>query len=68
MSKLLEVENLRVRFRIKSAVQALIDREADPFVDAVHGVSLSVGEAETFGLVGEKRLGENHAGRFPSSA
>ena len=35
MTKLLEVEEVRVRFRNKGAVKALLDREGDPFIDAV---------------------------------
>lgn len=63
MSALLEVEDLRVRFRSMSALRALVARNSDPFIDAVCGVSFSVGEGETLGLVGESGSGKSTIAR-----
>ena len=63
MKPLLEVEGVRVRFRVKSGVRAALDRDPDPFVDAVYGVSLTIAEGETFGLVGESGSGKTTLAR-----
>lgn len=63
MSALLEVEDLRVRFRSMSTLQALAARNSDPFIDAVCGVSFQVGEGETLGLVGESGSGKSTIAR-----
>ena len=63
MAKLLEIEDLRVRFRVVGALRALIDRVSDPYIDAVLGVSLSIEEGTTFGLVGESGSGKTTLGR-----
>ena len=63
MNPVLEVEDLRVRFRTRPVLRALIEGSADPFVDAVLGVSLTIGEAETFGLVGESGSGKTTLAR-----
>ena len=44
MSKVLEIRDLRVRFRVKSSIEAMLQRIEDPFIDAVRQVSLSIGE------------------------
>ncbi|NKB62185.1 MAG: ATP-binding cassette domain-containing protein [Gammaproteobacteria bacterium] len=72
MSKVLAVENVRVRFRSMSTVQALLKRESDPYIDAVRDVTLSVSEGETFTLVGESGSGKSTlalamAGLLPAS-
>ena len=63
MTKLLEIENLRVRFRVVGAMRALIDGVRDPYIDAVLGVSLSLDEGTTFGLVGESGSGKTTLAR-----
>ncbi len=60
---LLAVEDLRVRFRSKGALRALFDRDSDPFVDAILGVSLAVRRGETVGLVGESGSGKTTLAR-----
>lgn len=63
MTDLLAIKGLRVRFRTVGFVRALIDRIADPFIDAVLDVSLKVGPGETLGLVGESGSGKTTLAR-----
>ena len=63
MSAILEVEDVRVRYRVKPAFRALLESGSDAFIDAVAGVSLTIGEAETFGLVGESGSGKTTLAR-----
>ena len=63
MSAVLEVEDVRVRYRVKPPFRALLEGGSDPFIDAVAGVSLTLGEAETFGLVGESGSGKTTLAR-----
>ncbi|MCY4608518.1 MAG: ABC transporter ATP-binding protein [bacterium] len=60
---LLEVENLRVRFRVKGAVKSLVERDPDPFIDAVLNVSFTLEGGRTFGLVGESGCGKTTLAR-----
>ena len=63
MSAILEVQDLLVRYRVKPAFRVLVQGESDAFIDAVAGVSLTIGEAETFGLVGESGSGKTTLAR-----
>ncbi|MFT5503725.1 MAG: oligopeptide/dipeptide ABC transporter ATP-binding protein [Gammaproteobacteria bacterium] len=63
MKTLLELENIRVRFRTRSTLSAMISGTGDPFVDAVNDVSLQIGEGETYGLVGESGSGKTTLAR-----
>ncbi len=63
MSHLLEMENIRIRFRSKNRIRALLDRDRDPYIDAVCGVSLNIGAGETFAIVGESGAGKTTLAR-----
>ncbi len=60
---LLEVENLRVRFRTMGALRARLAGVADPFLDAVLDVSFVLRAGTTFALVGESGSGKTTLGR-----
>ena len=60
---LLEIRNLRVRFRISGRLRAFLERNRDPFVDAVLGANLSLRRGGTVGLIGESGSGKTTLGR-----
>ena len=60
---LLEVPFLNVRFRTMGPLRARLKGVADPFVDAVLDVGLTVPRGETLGLVGESGSGKTTLGR-----
>jgi peptide/nickel transport system ATP-binding protein len=63
MTTLLEAQNVLIRFRSKNRIRALIDRDGDPFIDAVCGVSLDINTGETVALVGESGAGKTTLAR-----
>jgi oligopeptide/dipeptide ABC transporter ATP-binding protein len=60
---LLEVENVRIRFRSKNRIQALMDRDRDPYIEAVCGVSFTLEPGETLAMVGESGAGKTTLAR-----
>jgi len=63
MKSLLEIEEIKIRFRTKGVVKALLDRDKDPYIEAVCGASLSIKQGETFSLVGESGAGKTTLAR-----
>lgn len=59
MSAVLEIKDLRVRFKVKSNLLALLQKIEDPYIDAVRQVSFSIEQGETFTLVGESGSGKS---------
>ena len=62
-TKLLSVNDLRVRFRAMGLLKALASGTSDPFVDAVCDATISLGPGQTLGLVGESGAGKSTLGR-----
>ena len=60
---LLDIRNLRVRFRISGRLRAFLQRDREPFVDAVLGANLSLQRGGTVGLIGESGSGKTTLGR-----
>lgn len=63
MKNLLEIENVKIRFRTKGMLKAIIDRDKDPYIEAVCGASLNIKQGETFALVGESGAGKTTLAR-----
>ena len=63
MSNLLEIKDVRIRFRTKGFVRTLLDGGRDPFIEAVCGTSLVIKPGETFALVGESGAGKTTLAR-----
>jgi len=63
VTALLEVENVRIRFRSKNRIQALMDRDQDPYIEAVCGVSFTLEPGETLAMVGESGAGKTTLAR-----
>ena len=62
-SKLLEVRNLNVRYKVLDLMQKVFRRDSPMFVDAVIQASLSINQQETLGLVGESGSGKTSLAR-----
>jgi len=63
MPELLEVDNLRVRYRMMGALKARLAGISDPFLDAVFDVSFTLQAGRTLALVGESGSGKTTLGR-----
>lgn len=55
---LLQVEDLKVSFKVKSGLKAFIEKDQSRYIDAVKNVSFSMEKGQSFGLVGESGSGK----------
>ena len=60
---LLEINQLRVRYRSLGPLKALLEGNKDPYLDAVADVSMTLVQGETYGIVGESGAGKTTLGR-----
>ena len=60
---LLDIIQLRVRFRSLGPLKALLEGNKDPYLDAVADVSMTLVQGETYGIVGESGAGKTTLGR-----
>ena len=63
MTDLLNVTDLKVKFRVMDMLSSLVNPKAPSFIEAVAGVSFKIRQGETFGLVGESGSGKTTLGR-----
>lgn len=63
MKHLLQLQDIRIRFRTKGLVKALLDRDKDPYIEAVCSASMTIGKGKTFSLVGESGAGKTTLAR-----
>lgn len=59
MRPVLQLKNVRVRYRVKSAMRALLDRAGPASFDAVRDASFALQEGQTLALVGESGAGKS---------
>ncbi len=59
MTPLLQLENVRVQFRIKSTMRGIFNRNSPASFDAVCDASFSLQEGQTLALVGESGAGKS---------
>ncbi|MBO68819.1 MAG: peptide ABC transporter ATP-binding protein [Acidiferrobacteraceae bacterium] len=62
MSRLLEIEDLSVRYRMLPSWRAAMQSQ-DPYLNAVCGVSFAIEEGQSFALVGESGSGKSTLAR-----
>ena len=55
---LLQVKDLQVSFKVKSGLKALVEKDRNPYIDAVKQVSFAMEKGQSFGLVGESGSGK----------
>ncbi len=63
MTDLLQVNDLKVTFKIRDMLSALLHPKAPSTIEAVAGVSFAIKKGETFGLVGESGSGKTTLGQ-----